>query len=108
MSKKKANGITLIALIITVIVMLILAGVAINLTVGDNGIFKKSDEGAKIYKNMVDNENESLTNVEKEMENLMSQYHKENLTAEMVSFTPEDVNWNVENVKQALDYLYNN
>ena len=33
------KGITLIALIITVIVMLILAGVAINLTIGENGIF---------------------------------------------------------------------
>ena len=43
------KGITLIALIITVIVMLILAGVAISLMVGDNGIFKKSKEGAAIY-----------------------------------------------------------
>ena len=45
------KGITLVALIITVIVMLILAGVAIGLTIGDNGIFKKSKEGAKIYQN---------------------------------------------------------
>jgi len=38
-TKKDARGITLIALIITIIVMLILAGVTINLTLGDNGIF---------------------------------------------------------------------
>ena len=30
------------------------------------------------------------------------------VSAEMVSFTPEDSNWNVKNVKEALDYLYNN
>lgn len=46
---KTQKGITLIALIITVIVMLILAGVAINMTIGDNGIFRKSQEGAYIY-----------------------------------------------------------
>ena len=40
--KKNNQGITLIALIITVIVMLILAAVAINMTIGDNGIFKNS------------------------------------------------------------------
>ncbi len=33
-------GITLIALIITIIVLLILAGVTLNLTLGDKGIFK--------------------------------------------------------------------
>lgn len=34
--EKKNSGITLIALIITVIVMLILAGVSLNALVGDN------------------------------------------------------------------------
>ena len=67
-------GITLIALIITVIVMLILAGVAINLTVGDNGIFKKSQEGAEIYKNSANNEAASLNSVDKEMGDLINQY----------------------------------
>ncbi len=67
-------GITLIALVITVIVMLILAGVAINLTVGDNGIFKKSQEGAQIYKNSANNEATSLNSVDKEMGDLINQY----------------------------------
>ena len=35
----KTKGITLIALVITVVVMLILAGVSLNLVIGDNGIF---------------------------------------------------------------------
>lgn len=47
---KKREGITLVALIITVIIMLILAGVAINLTRGDNGIFKKVESSAQISK----------------------------------------------------------
>ena len=48
MSKIKENkGITLVALVITVIVLIILAGVTISLVVGDNGIITKSKE-AKI------------------------------------------------------------
>jgi len=39
-----AQGITLITLVITIIIMLILATVAINLTLGDNGIFTKAKE----------------------------------------------------------------
>ena len=39
---KSVKGITLIALVITIVVLIILAGVAINLTLGDNGIFNKT------------------------------------------------------------------
>lgn len=39
---KKDNGITLIALVITVVVLIILAGMAINLSLGENGIFNKA------------------------------------------------------------------
>ncbi len=40
----KEKGITLIALVITIIVMLILAGISLNLTIGENGILGKSRE----------------------------------------------------------------
>ena len=35
---KNTKGITLIALVVTIIVLIILAGVSINLVMGDNGI----------------------------------------------------------------------
>lgn len=38
------NGITLVALVITIVVLLILAGLSINLVFGDNGIVKKAKE----------------------------------------------------------------
>ncbi len=47
--KKRVQGITLIALVVTVIVLLILAGVALNLTVGDNGLFKRAQNAADTY-----------------------------------------------------------
>ncbi len=39
---KKQNGITLIALVITIIVLLILAGVSIAMLTGDNGILNQA------------------------------------------------------------------
>ena len=44
LTKKNTRGITLIALVITVIVLLILAAVTINALSGDNGILKKATE----------------------------------------------------------------
>ena len=38
------HGITLIALVITIIILLILAGVVLNLTIGENGIIKKAQQ----------------------------------------------------------------
>lgn len=77
-AKQKERGITLIALVITVIVMLILAGVAINLTIGDNGIFRKSEEGAQIYKNSANDEASSLNDADSKMGELVNQYHEGN------------------------------
>ena len=42
--KKKQSGITLIALVISIIVMSILAGVSLNATIGENGIVTQAQE----------------------------------------------------------------
>ena len=42
--RKKAQAITLISLVITIIVLLILASVGIYLSIGKNGIFTKAKE----------------------------------------------------------------
>ena len=44
---KNKNGITLIALVITIIIMLLLAAIAIQLTLGENGLISKANQ-AKI------------------------------------------------------------
>ena len=44
---KKENGITLVALVVTIIVLLILAGVAISLTIGNNGLFIRAQDAAE-------------------------------------------------------------
>ena len=47
---KKQTGITLIALVISIIVMLILAGVSLNATIGENGIITQA-QNAKYIQN---------------------------------------------------------
>lgn len=41
---KKERGITLVALVVTIVVLLILAGVSITLVLGNNGLIKKTQE----------------------------------------------------------------
>ena len=45
--KNKEQGITLIALAITIIVLLILAGISITSLISDNGILKQSQTAAE-------------------------------------------------------------
>ena len=51
---KSKKGITLISLIITIIIMLILAGVVLTLTIGENGIFSTAKYAAKKWNNSVE------------------------------------------------------
>ena len=47
--KKAIKGITLLSLVVTIIVLLILAGVAINFSIGDGGILKRAEDAATKY-----------------------------------------------------------
>ncbi|MCL2859390.1 MAG: type II secretion system GspH family protein [Oscillospiraceae bacterium] len=60
MNLRKNKGITLIALIITVIVMLILATVAIGSI--NSGLFDKAKQATEDYNNSVNNENDQINN----------------------------------------------
>lgn len=53
---KGNKGITLIVLVITVVIMLILAGVAISVIVDGEGLFGKSKQAVETYKNSIQNE----------------------------------------------------
>lgn len=60
--KEIQKGITLISLIITIIILLILAGVVLNLTLGEKGIFRLASLAGKNY---MDAENKELDELEK-------------------------------------------
>ena len=56
---------------ITIIVLLILAGVTINLAVNDQGIFNKAKTATRAYKNATEDEQTGLDEANKEIENYM-------------------------------------
>ena len=61
--QEKQAGITLVALVITVVVMLILAGVAIAAVVDGDGLFSKTRQAAETYENKADIEGHMLENL---------------------------------------------
>ena len=101
----KNKGITLVALVITIIILLILAGVAIS-ALTQTGLFDNAKQAKNATENAQNKEEGILNEYEKEIAGYGNgEEQQDKVSAEMVSFTPEDSNWNV---KEALDYLYNN
>ena len=66
---KKNDGITLVALVVTIIVLILLAGVSINLVIGNNGIMQKAAKGRVDYTGAAINEQMSLNKIEDYIEN---------------------------------------
>ena len=80
MKKLKQNtGITLVALVITIIVLLILAGITINLTVGQRGILNRAQEAGKNYEEVAKREDQQLSNFLKEADDIISGINGESL-----------------------------
>ena len=63
---KNQKGVTLIALVVTIIVLLILAGVSIAMLTGDNGLLTKAKEAqtAGKYGALIDSVNTELTAIQ--------------------------------------------
>ena len=62
--QKEKNGITLIALVVTIVVLLILAGISINMTLGSNGIISKAKEARNAMTNATTSDNEFLNSLD--------------------------------------------
>ena len=62
--KKYEGGITLVALVVTIVILLILAGVSLNLVIGNEGILTRSKEAVDKYGKQAENEQQGLNDVE--------------------------------------------
>ena len=60
----KNKGITLVALVVTIIIMLILAGVTIGAVIGNNGLFTRTKQAVEKYKESQGKEKNSLIDIE--------------------------------------------
>ncbi len=67
----KEKGITLIALVITIIILLILAGVTLTTALGQNGLFERAKYAGEKYKESEADETEKLGEVEKEIDKIV-------------------------------------
>ena len=65
------RAITLIALIVTIIVLLILAGVTISLAVSNQGVFNKAKVATGAYKDAAEGEQTGLDEADREIEDYM-------------------------------------
>ena len=61
---KSKKAITLVALVVTIVVLILLAGVSINLVIGNNGIMQKAAKGREDYKVAAINEQLDLNKIE--------------------------------------------
>ncbi|MCI8310358.1 MAG: tail fiber protein [Clostridia bacterium] len=78
------KGITLIALIITIIVLLILAGISINSLLGENGVIKKAENSKEQYE-------EAKSNEEKKLDDLYSTIMIATNDSSQITISTEDL-----------------
>ena len=62
-AKGNPKGITLIALVITIVVLLILAGITINLLFAEGGILKKADEANRAHQEAMNSDWEAINDL---------------------------------------------
>ena len=69
---KNNKGITLVALVVTIVVLLILATVSINLVLGDNGIVKKAQDAKTKSAEASENDLKGMNSLVSEMEGALA------------------------------------
>lgn len=68
--KEQERGITIVALVITIIVLLILAGIVISMITGSNGILGRSKNSINNYRVAETNENSTMKDYENEIDKI--------------------------------------
>lgn len=68
---KKERGITLVALVVTIVVLLILAGVSISLVLSDKGIVNKAKDARDNFQAAAQEEKTNLEEADKVIDNLL-------------------------------------
>ena len=70
---KNQRGITLVALVITIIILIILATVAISFAFGSDGLIGRAKQTEKFYANDTAYTEKSITNVERYIDGILKE-----------------------------------
>ena len=89
---RRQNGITLIALVVTITVLIILATASINAVLGQNGIIKKAKQAKEMYSNSIAKDNEEMDRLLNEM----AQYNEGGTTGDI----DPTRNWDLDKVNK--------
>ena len=73
---KQERGVTLIALVVTIVVLLILAGISINLVLNNNGVISKAKEAKKQYAEAQTNDENQQKEIEDWIEETVTNVKK--------------------------------
>ena len=105
MLSKKNNGITLVALVITIVILLILAGISIS-ALSNTGIFQKAKEAKQKSDDATVDQNTKLDEYEKELDQYLPQKLIDKVNdgtikvGDYISYTPDGAS--TENILQEL------
>ena len=77
LKKYTEKGITLIALVVTIIILLILSGITINMLIGEGGIIKTAQEAKKTWENAIINDQENLNSLIAELDEILTDKSKD-------------------------------
>jgi len=87
---RKDKGITLIALIVTIVVLIILATISINIVFGENGIINRAESAEQAYENGIRNEHQSIEQLEDFLEDIITEpWEKDYQRVEYIESTGE-------------------
>ena len=99
------KGITLIALIVTIIILLILAGIVINLTLGDNGLFTMSKQAIKNYTNEYYKELNLVNNINNM---IVNEHEKETIEVGTTIHTVKELTYDWTEIENLARIISNN
>ncbi len=83
---KRNKGITLIALVVTIVVLLILAGISINLILGNNGIINRTQDAKGEYEQAKLNEQKDMDGINNWMDDATNALAKVKIYAKLYSY----------------------
>lgn len=69
---KKNKGITLVALVITIIILIILAGITLSLVLGNEGLIAKAKKGGNDYKLAATQEQDTLATINSQLDGIIT------------------------------------
>lgn len=88
-NQKKQKGITLVALVVTMVILIILATVTISATLGENGLIKQAKKTKDLANNFISKEESDMNKLLQEYANMMAEDSKPPLPEDT---TPPTVN----------------